>query len=140
MHNPLMKRVPRELLKEWPKYLVVIVFMTFMIGVVSGMYVGHDSMVAAIDSSKAAGDLEDGNFELEKKLTDTQIKEIETGDMADVRDFLLDKGYEEADKKVEEAAASELEKTVKQNIEDAVRAQCADSRFRRPLRPYFPAT
>lgn len=124
MHNPLIKRVPRELLKEWPKYLVVIVFMTFMIGVVSGMYVGHDSMVAAIDSSKAAGNLEDGNFELEKKLTDTRIKEIETGDMADVRDFLLDKGYEEADRKVEEAAASELEKTVKQNIEDAVRAQC----------------
>ncbi|MEE0955066.1 MAG: FtsX-like permease family protein [Eubacterium sp.] len=124
MRNSLIKRVPRELLKDWPKYLVVIVFMTFMIGVVSGMYVGHDSMVAAIENSKSTGNLEDGNFELEKKLTTSQMKEIENGEMADVRDFLLDKGYEEADEQVEEAAASELEKTVKQNIEDAVRAQC----------------
>lgn len=79
MKNPLIKRVPRELLKDLPKYLVVIIFMTFMIGVVSGMYVGHDSMLAAIDSSRASCNPEDGNFELSKQLTADQIRKIESG-------------------------------------------------------------
>ena len=48
MKNPLIKRVPRELKSDWHKYLVIIIFMVMMIGVISGMYVGHDSMLAAI--------------------------------------------------------------------------------------------
>ena len=48
MKNPLIKRIPRELKSDWHKYLVIIVFMVIMIGVISGMYVGHDSMLAAV--------------------------------------------------------------------------------------------
>gem|GEM_PF-4383116 len=41
MRNPLIRRIPRELKTEWHKYLVIIIFMVLMIGVISGMYVGH---------------------------------------------------------------------------------------------------
>ena len=43
MRNPLIKRIPKELISDWHKYIVIIVFMVMMIGVISGMYVGHDS-------------------------------------------------------------------------------------------------
>lgn len=124
MRNPLIKRIPRELLRDLPKYLVVIIFMVFMIGVVSGMFVGHDSMMAAIESSESAGNLEDGNFEFEDKLTDDEISEIESGDMADVRQYMLDKGYEKADEEVEKAygmaAPEEVYDKAYEEVEKAV--------------------
>ncbi len=125
MKNPLNRRIPRELLRDWHKYIVIIVFMTCMIGVVSAMYVGHDSMLAAIDSTQANGNLEDGRFETDIVLTDEQIDAIETGEMADVRQYYLDEGYEEADEKIAEEAEKSLEKEVRQGIEDSVRQQCA---------------
>nr|MCR5721916.1 ABC transporter permease [Lachnospiraceae bacterium] len=70
MRNPLIKRVPRELKSEWHKYLVIIIFMVVMIGVISGMYVGHDSMLAAVYAGKEDLNLEDGSFELSKKASD----------------------------------------------------------------------
>ena len=37
--NPLLRRIPRELLGDWRKYLVVSLFLILTIGFVSGMYV-----------------------------------------------------------------------------------------------------
>ena len=37
--NPLIRRIPRELLGDWKKYLVVALFLILTIGFVSGMYV-----------------------------------------------------------------------------------------------------
>ena len=64
MKNPLIRRIPRELASDWHKYLVIIVFMVVMIGVVSGMYVGHDSMLEAISAGREELRIEDGSFEL----------------------------------------------------------------------------
>ena len=42
--SPLKKRVFRELIGEWRKYLVIAVFLIVMIGFISGLYVANNSM------------------------------------------------------------------------------------------------
>ncbi len=69
MKNPLIKRIPRELKSDWHKYIVTIIFMVLMIGVISGMYVGHDSMLDAIYFNREKLNLEDGSFELASKAS-----------------------------------------------------------------------
>lgn len=76
MKNPLIRRVPRELKSEWHKYIVIIFFMIIMIGVISGMYVGHDSMLSAIDSGRKKLSIEDGRFELKTKATQDLLDDI----------------------------------------------------------------
>ncbi len=124
MKNPLIKRIPKELVGDWQKYLVIVVFMVLMIGFVSGMSVGRDSMLAAINTGKITLKLEDGSFEFKNKASEELIGAIEKGDMADVREYLINKGYEEADEEVAKAVDEELEKQVTEGIETAVRAQC----------------
>ena len=103
MRNPLIKRVPKELLVDWQKYLVIVVFMVLMIGFVSGMAVGRDSMLEAIYDGRTTLKLENGSFEFKNKASEDLIEAIEKGDMADVRNHLIEKGYEEADEEVEKA-------------------------------------
>ena len=124
MRNPLIKRVPKELLGDWQKYLVIVVFMVLMIGFVSGMAVGRDSMLEAIYDGRTTLKLENGSFEFKNKASEDLIEAIEKGDMADVRNYLIEKGYEEADEEVEKAIEEELEKSVRESIEKAVRTQC----------------
>ena len=79
MRNPLVKRIPKELASDWHKYLVIILFMVGMIGVISGMYVGRDSMIAAINAGKEELNLEDGCFELSHKASDEMLDTISGG-------------------------------------------------------------
>lgn len=51
--------------------------MTATIGFVSGFLVADDSMLAAYQESFEKYHIEDGNFTLEKKATDSQIKRLE---------------------------------------------------------------
>ena len=124
MKNPLIRRIPRELASDWHKYLVIIVFLVLMIGLVSGMYVGRDSMLSSIERGKEELRLEDGSFELAKKAFPELLADISTGKMADVRQYYLDKGMDEADAEVSEAIEKELDEQVRNSIEEAVRAQC----------------
>ena len=98
MKNPLIKRVPKELIGDWQKYLVIVVFMVLMIGFVSGMSVGRDSMLKAINDGKVTLKLEDGSFEFKKKASEDLIAAIEKGDMADVREYLIAKALSNASK------------------------------------------
>lgn len=112
MRNPLIKRIPKELAGDWQKYLVIIIFMVLMIGFVSGMSVGRDSMLEAINTGKITLKLEDGSFEFKNKASEELIAAVEKGDMADVRSYLISKGYEEAvdekwDETVEEYGLSD---------------------------------
>lgn len=125
MKNPLIKRVPRELKSDWHKYLVIIVFMVVMIGVISGMYVGHDSMLAAVYGGRETLNLEDGRFELAKRASQSLLDDLSVGEMADVRQYYIDKGMKEADKEVAKAIEENLTEEVNSAIEEAVRAQCA---------------
>ncbi len=124
MKNPLIRRVPRELIADWHKYLVIIVFMVVMIGVISGMYVGHDSMLESVEAGRTELNLEDGRFELSKRASKNLLEDISTGKMADVRQYFIDKGMKKADKEVAKAVDEELDKQVREAIEEGVRAQC----------------
>lgn len=89
--NPLIKRIPRELLGDWKKYLVVALFLILTIGFVSGMYVANESMLVAANEGVTKYKLEDGHFELNKKADETLLAAIETGIKADVKKYYLDK-------------------------------------------------
>ncbi|SCW51103.1 putative ABC transport system permease protein [Ruminococcaceae bacterium YRB3002] len=125
MRNPLVKRIPKELASDWHKYLVIVIFMVLMIGVISGMYVGHDSMIAAINRGREELKIEDGSFELSERASEELLEAISSGEKADVRQYFIDKGISEADKEVAKAVEDELQKQVRTTIEDAVREQCA---------------
>lgn len=74
MRSPLKKRVLRDLKKDWIKYLVLLILMSFMIGIASGVFVGNDSMMVAIDESYEKYNMEDGHFELKDEPTDELIE------------------------------------------------------------------
>lgn len=124
MRNPLIKRIPKELASDWHKYLVIVLFMVGMIGVISGMYVGRESMVSAINAGKTELNLEDGCFELSHRASPELLENISSGEKADVRQYFIDKGFEEADKEVADAVEKELNEQVSKAIEDGVRVQC----------------
>ncbi len=124
MRNPLVKRIPKELKADWHKYAVIILFMVLMIGVISGMYVGHDSMLYSIEKGRTDLNLEDGSFELAHEASPELLQALSTGEKADVRQYFIDEGIEEADAEVAEAIEEELNEQVASGIEEAVREQC----------------
>ncbi|MCM1182942.1 MAG: ABC transporter permease [Roseburia sp.] len=97
--NPLLKRIPRELLGDWRKYLVVSLFLILTIGFVSGMYVANESMMTAADEGVAKYRLEDGHFELDRQADETLLAAIASGEKADIRQYYLDKARQELDEK-----------------------------------------
>ena len=105
--NPLIRRIPRELLGDWKKYLVVALFLILTIGFVSGMYVANESMLVAANEGVTKYKLEDGHFELDKKADETLLSAIETGTKADVKQYYLDKAKKELDEKLDEKAYPE---------------------------------
>ena len=68
MINPLVRRVPKELLGEWRKYLMIFLLLTATIGFVAGMYVANHSMLISLDLANKENRLEDGHFELKRLL------------------------------------------------------------------------
>ncbi len=87
IRNPLIKRIPKELLDEWKKYFVVSLFLILTIGFVSGMYVANGSMMKAADEGKTRYKLEDGHFELNGRANEKLFSAIESGEKADESDF-----------------------------------------------------
>ena len=106
--NPLIKRIPRELLGDWKKYLVVALFLILTIGFVSGMYVANESMLIAANEGVTKYKLEDGHFELNKKADETLLAAIETGTKADVKKYYLDKAKKELDEKFDDEFEKEF--------------------------------
>ena len=106
--NPLIKRIPRELLGDWKKYLVVALFLILTIGFVSGMYVANESMLVAANEGVTKYKLEDGHFELDKKADETLLAAIETGTKADVKKYYLDKAKKELDEKFDDEFEKEF--------------------------------
>lgn len=78
--NPLIKRIPKELIGDWKKYLVVCLFLVLTIGFVSGMYVANESMLQAADEGITKYKREDGHFELSQKADDTLLSDIAKGE------------------------------------------------------------
>lgn len=99
VRNPLLKRIPRELLGDWRKYLVVSLFLILTIGFVSGMYVANESMMTAADEGVSKYRLEDGHFELNRQADGELLSAIRSGEKADIRQYYLDKAKKELDEK-----------------------------------------
>lgn len=88
--NPMRKRLFRELKKDWKKYIVLFLLMTFMIGLASGIDVANDSMMAAIDESYEKYSIENGHFELRDKASDELISKFEGAGIAVYEQFYKD--------------------------------------------------
>lgn len=82
--NPLIKRIPKELIGDWKKYLIVFAFLVLTIGFVSGMYVANESMMKAADESITKYEREDGHFEWSEKADSDLIKDVESGEQVDM--------------------------------------------------------
>lgn len=85
MRNPLVKRLPSEFKNELGKYIVIFLFMTLSVSLVSGWSVAGGSMATAYDESFEKYNIEDGNFELYAKADDELIKAVEDSDRYDAK-------------------------------------------------------
>ena len=137
--NPLIKRVPKELLGEWRKYLVIFLLLSLTIGFVSGMYVANHSMLISIANANRDNKLEDGHFELEEKASDEFIKAIESGEKIDLRAYFIDEAHKEIDEKIEEEAPKtlkeEVEKEVRKTVKEEITKNVTDA-VNEALAPY----
>ena len=79
--NPLLKRVWKDMLRDWKRYLMICIMLIVTIGFVSGMYVANNSMLHSIDESVEEMKREDGHFQLSAKADEEAIKSIENGDV-----------------------------------------------------------
>lgn len=79
--NPLRRRVLRELLGDGSKYLVVFLFLTLMIGIISGVYVANGSMSQSLSRATADYAAEDGHFHMTKRLGAEVMEKIEKGEV-----------------------------------------------------------
>lgn len=108
VRNPLVKRIPKELLGDWKKYLVVSLFLILTIGFVSGMYVANGSMMKAADEGVRKYKLEDGHFELNGKADDELLSSIQTGEKADIKQYYLDRARKELNEEFEKEFGKEF--------------------------------
>ena len=51
MKNPLIKRLPREFTGEIAKYIVIFIFMTAVIGLISGFLIADGSVLDTYNKS-----------------------------------------------------------------------------------------
>ena len=115
--NPLIKRIPREFLGDWKKYLVVSLFLILTIGFVSGMYVANGSMMKASDEGVSKYKLEDGHFELNRRADEKLLSAIQYGEKADVKQYYLDKAREEMQDEINKEYADAEEKYELNNLD-----------------------
>ncbi len=129
--NPLVKRVPRELLGDWKKYLVVSLFLILTIGFVSGMYVANGSMMKAAEEGVSRYKREDGHCELKQKAMETLLSAIASGEKADIRAYYMEKAREELDGKFEGEFQEEFTETFdaafEKEFESSFEAQVRES-------------
>lgn len=87
MKNPLIKRLPREIIGDFGKYLVIFLFMTLTIGFISGFLVAGGSMMQAYEDSFEKYNIEDGHFVLKDQLSISVKKELENNKVTLYSDF-----------------------------------------------------
>ena len=113
--NPLHKRVWRDLIRDWKRYLMIFLMLVVTIGFVSGMFVANHSMMSSLNGNAAKFHREDGHFELSRIPEPEIISAIESGEKADMVSIFRSRAYDEAE--------DEIEKTVRDGVEEKVREQ-----------------
>lgn len=87
MKNPLRKRIPREMGRDWKKYLALFLLMTVTIGFVSGMFVANGSMETAALEAYEKYNIEDGHFNTKEELDETLQAAFEDEGIAVTRQY-----------------------------------------------------
>ncbi len=122
VRNPLLKRIPMELLGDWRKYLVVSLFLILTIGFVSGMYVANESMMTAAEEGVYRYRLEDGHFELNRLADGELLAAVRSGEKADLRQYYLDRAKKELDEKFGQEFEAEFQAEFAKEFEAKFRA------------------
>lgn len=96
MRNPLNRRLPRELAKDWAKYAAIFILMVLLISVCSGMRVSNESLKKAYYDSFDKYTLEDGHITFDKPLPE-QLRTVfeEKGGMKLYKNFYYDESADE---------------------------------------------
>ncbi len=117
IRNPLIRRIFREIIGEWRKYLVVAAFLILVIGYVSGMFVANESMMQTLDESAEKYNLEYGHFELDAEADEEALSAIATGTKADIHQYYLDEAKSELDEKFDEEFKKEFDPKFKEEFD-----------------------
>lgn len=86
MRNPLIKRLPRELKGDIGKYLVIFLFMTMLISLVSGFFVADNSVYDAYEKGFEKYNVEYADFVTADEMSDETIKELENDNKVRIYD------------------------------------------------------
>lgn len=121
--DPLRRRVWKDMLRDWKRYLMICIMLIATIGFVSGMYVANNSMLNELDKSIESMKREDGHFQLSEKADEDTIKAIETGELADVPAVYRERAYKKAADEVEKAVNDAAEEKVAEQVKEAIKAQ-----------------
>lgn len=97
MKNPLNKRIFREIKGEAGKYVVIFLFMTALIGIVSGFLIAGESLKTAYDQSFEKYNVEDGNFELAEKADSECVSNIEKEDVTLFENYYVEEDTDDFD-------------------------------------------
>lgn len=97
MKNPLNRRIFREIKGEAGKYIVIFLFMTALIGIVSGFLIADESLKTSYDQSFEKYNVEDGNFELAEKADSECIGSIENEGVTLYENFYVEEDTDEFD-------------------------------------------
>lgn len=100
MKNRLNRRILREIKGELGKYLVIFLFMTAMIGIVSGFLIADESLQTSYDESFKKYNVEDGNFELEQEADSDMKKSIEEEKIKIYQNFYKEEETDDIDSTV----------------------------------------
>ena len=119
-HNPLTKRVWRDIARDFRRYLMIFLMLVITIGFVSGMYVANNSMMTTLDGNNLTLHLEDGHFELSRTADEPLLKSIESGERADLISVFRERAYKEAQPEVQKAVDDEVMKNVRENVKAAI--------------------
>ncbi|MBR2088273.1 MAG: permease, partial [Oscillospiraceae bacterium] len=121
--NPLHKRVWRDLVRDWKRYLMIFAMLVVTIGFVSGMYVANHSMVTSLNENAEKFHRENGHFELSAKADPEVIKGIASGEKADIISVFRGRAYREAEPEVEQAVRDAIEEKVREQVKTAISEQ-----------------
>lgn len=97
MKNPLYKRLPREFKSGLGKYLVIFLFITGLIALVSGFLVADNSVLAAYNEGFEKYNIEDGNFELAYEAGDELTEKLEEQGVTIYNNFYVNETITEND-------------------------------------------
>ena len=121
--NPLHKRVWRDLLRDWKRYLMIFAMLVVTIGFVSGMYVANNSMMTSLNGNAAKFHREDGHFELSRIPEPEVLEAIASGEKADMVKIFRERAYEEAEPEIVDAVREAVEENVREQVKAAITEQ-----------------